>query len=621
MASSDTWKTRWKDKILAPDAAVARINSGDTVFVGTGAAQPQTLCEALAARAGQVHDVEIYHLLTLGAAPYIGEDKRNSFRVNAFFIAANVRDAVQQGLADYTPIFLSDIPAEFSSGRIALDVALIQTSPPDENGFMTFGVSIDIVKAAAENARVVIAEVNDQMPRVLGDTLIHVNEVDALVPISRALPEYRMPEPDDRIRKIAGYLADLIDNGSTVQIGIGRIPQAVVEHLAHKRNLGIHTEMFTDSIMGLIKSGAVTCTQKTINRGKVVATFCMGTRELYEFVDNNPFLEFYPTEYVNDPFVIAQHMDMVSINVALEVDLTGQVCADSLGHKFYSGFGGQVDFTRGAARAKNGKPIIAMPSTAKNDTVSRIVPLLSPGAGVTITRADVYYVVTEYGVAYLHGKSVQERALALVNIAHPKFRSELLKEAKRYRYVREEQAEIVTSESFAQEGLEHRATLHDGTEILFRPIKSTDDRALRDMLYSLSPESIYYRFFQPLKQFSFAYRQKLVNVNFRDELPIVGCVARPGGEEIVAAGRYIREPGRNLAEIAFLVQDEWQNKGMGTHLLQFLARCARKSGITQFRASVLRDNKAMLNVFHSSGFNVHIKLEEDVYSLTMDIGK
>ncbi|HNR98766.1 MAG TPA: GNAT family N-acetyltransferase [Planctomycetota bacterium] len=621
MAVSVPWKTRWKDKIQGADAAVARINSGDTVFIGTGAAQPETLCLELAARAGQVHDVEIYHLLTLGDAPYIGEDKRNSFRVNAFFIAPNARDAVQKGLADYTPIFLSDIPSEFSSGRIALDVALIQTSPPDENGFMTFGVSVDIVKAAAENARIVIAEVNDQMPRVLGDTLIHVNEVDALVPVSRPLPEYRMPEPDDRIRRIARHLADLIEDGSTVQIGIGRIPQAVVEHLTQKRNLGIHTEMFTDSIMGLIQSGAVTCTQKTINRGKVVATFCMGTRELYEFVDGNPFLEFYPTEYVNDPYVIAQHMDMVSINVALEIDLTGQVCADSLGHKFYSGFGGQVDFTRGAARAKNGKPIIAMPSTAKSDTISRIVPLLSPGAGVTITRADVYYVVTEYGVAYLHGKSVQERALALINIAHPKFRPDLLKEAKRFRYVREEQEEIVASEFFAQEGLEHRATLHDGTEILFRPIKPTDDRALRDMLYSLSPESIYYRFFQPLKQFSFAYRQKLVNVNFRDELPIVGCVARPGGEEIVAAGRYIREPGRNTAEVAFLVQDEWQNKGMGSHLLRFLARCARKSGITQFRASVLRNNKAMLNVFHSSGYHVYIKLDEDVYNLTIDLGK
>ncbi len=621
MPSPDTWKTRWKDKITTAEAAVARIKSGDTVFIGTGAAQPQTLCEALAARAGHVHDVEIYHLITIGDAPYIGEDKRNSFRVNTFFIAKNVREAVQNGLADYTPIFLSDIPGEFASGRISLDTALIQTSPPDDNGFMTFGVSVDIVKAAAENSRVVIAEVNDQMPRVLGDTLIHVNEVDTLVPVSRALPEFLMPEPDERIRKIARFLADLIEDGSTLQVGIGRIPQAVVEHLTTKRNLGIHTEMFTDSIMGLIKSGAVTCTQKTINRGKVVATFCMGTRELYDFVDNNPFIEFYPTEYVNDPFVISQHMDMVSINVGLEVDLTGQVCADSLGHRFYSGFGGQVDFIRGTARAKNGKPIIAMPSTARNDTVSRIVPLLSPGAGVTTTRADVYYVVTEYGVAYLHGKSVQERALSLMSIAHPKFRNELLREAKRYRYVREEQEDIVVSEATSQDGLEHRATLHDGTEISFRPIRPTDDRSLRDMLYSLSPESIYYRFFQPLKQFSFSYRQKLVNVNTREEMAIVGCVARPGGEEIVAAGRYIREPGHNLAEVAFLVQDEWQNKGMGTHLLNFLARCARKNGIQQFRASVLRENKAMLNVFHSSGFNVHTKLEEDVYSLTMDIGK
>ncbi len=617
MVERSDWKNRWKDKIASPKEAITNVESGDTVFIGTGTGVPQTLCRALADRKGQVHDVEIYHLLTIGDAPYIGKDLQTSFRVNTFFISNNVRQAVQDGVADYTPIFLSDIPDEFKSGRISLDVALIETSPPDENGFMTYGVSVDIVKSAAENARFVIAEVNDQMPRVMGDSLIHVNEIDALVPSSCPLPEYESLQSNKTIRRISNYIADLVDNGSTVQIGIGKIPQAVAELLHDKKDLGIHTEMFTDSMIKLIKDGIVTCSQKTINKGKVIATFCMGTRRLYDFVDNNPFIEFHPTEYVNDPFVIAQHRNMISINVALEVDLTGQVCADSLGHKFFSGFGGQVDFVRGASRAENGKSIIAFPSTADDGSVSRIVPLLSPGAGVTTTRGDVHYVVTEYGVAYLHGKSVQERTLSLINIAHPKFRKELIHEAKKLKYIRAEQQEVSEDESEYAESLEHRSALTDGTEVFFRPVKPTDDRALRDMLYSLSPESIYYRFFQPLQKFSFSDRQRLLTLDYRDELAIAGCLARPGGEEIVSLGRYMREPSTAMAEVAFLVQDNWQKRGMGGHLLNFLVRVAKQNGIQGFRASVLRNNKSMLHVFYSSGFKVQTQLEEDLYELTL----
>lgn len=621
MEHNNAWKDMWQDKIMTAAQAMKWVESGHKIFIGTGTAVPEELCGALADLSGKVHDVEIYHLLTMGEAPYIDRDKRRSFRVNTFFIANNVREAVQEGVADYTPIFLYDIPEEFKSGRIGLDVALIETSPPDENGFMTYGVSVDIVKSAAENARFVIAEVNECMPRVVGDSLIHVNEVDALVPSSRPLFEYKVPEADETIQRISGYIADLVDNGSTVQFGIGAIPQAVAELLKDKKNLGVHTEMFTDSLISLIRSGAVTCSQKSINKGKVIVSFCMGTKALYEFVHNNAFIEFHPTEYVNDPFIIGQHRNMVAINVALEVDLTGQVCADSLGHNFYSGFGGQVDFVRGAARSKNGKAIIAFPSTAKKGTVSRIRPLLSPGAGVTTTRADVHYVVTEYGVAYLHGKSVQERALALINIAHPKFRNELIQEAKKLKFVREEQQDVAGADEEYAEKLAHRAALGDGTEIFFRPIKSTDDRSLRDMLYSLSPESIYYRFFQPLKKFSFSDRQKFITLNYRDELAIVGCVARPGGDEMVAVGRYMREPSTNTAEVAFIVQDNWQNRGMGGYLLAFLARIARKNGIQQLKASVLRNNKPMLNVFQTSGFKVEIQLEDDMYHLTMNIAE
>jgi len=613
MTRAVEWQERWAEKILTPERAIEQIKSGDSVFIGTGAAAPQTLIEALTANAGRLSDVDIYHLLTLGEAPYVDPKYRNSFRLNTFFIAANVREAVLEGRADYTPIFLSEIPGEFSTGRIGLDVALVETSPPDESGFMTYGVSVDIVKAAVENARLVICEVNDQMPRTTGDTLVHVNEVDYLVPSSRPLPEFLLPEADETIRRIARYIADLVEDGSTVEFGIGRIPQAVAEFLVDKRDLGIHTEMFTDSLLDLIKRGVVTCSQKSLNRGKVVATFCMGSRELYDFVHNNSFIEFHPSEYVNNPAIIAQHRNMVAINVALEVDLTGQVCADSLGTRFYSGFGGQVDFVRGAARSEGGKAIIALPSTAKDGRVSRIVSVLSPGAGVTITRADVHYVVTEYGVAYLHGKSVQERALALISIAHPKFRNELLREAKKLHFVREEQQELRIGDQEYPEELVHRATLVDGTEVLFRPIKPTDDKPLRDMLYSLSPQSIYYRFFQPLTKFSFSYRQQFVNVNPKEELAIVGCIPSPEGEQIIAVGRYIQEPGSDMAEVAFLVHDEWQNKGIGTHLLHFLADVARRNGLKGFRATVLKDNQAMLNVFHSSGYEIQTKLEEDVY--------
>ncbi len=418
MQTSD-WKKKYEDKVAHAAVALRQIHSGNHVFIGTGCAQPQHLVNALVEHCKGVSDVHVVHLLTMGSAPYVDEKFRDRFKMNTFFIADNVRNALGSGIGDYTPMFLSEIPHQFETGRVPVDVALISVSPPDAGGLCSLGVSVDIVKAAAANAKYVIAQVNANMPRTFGDSFLHVNDIDALVSCDEPMIEVTLPAASDDLRKIGQNIARLVEDGSTIECGIGSIPQVMAEYLSEKKDLGIHTEMFGDWIIDLVESGAVTCSKKTINRGKVVASFCMGSQRLYDFIDNNAFFEFYPTEYVNDPFVISQHEKMVAINVGLEVDLTGQVCADSLGYQFYSGIGGQVDFIRGAARSRGGKAIIALPSTAKNGTISRIVPHLTEGAGVVTTRADVRYVVTEYGVAYLHGKSIKQRVLALIGIAHP----------------------------------------------------------------------------------------------------------------------------------------------------------------------------------------------------------
>jgi acyl-CoA hydrolase len=384
--------------------------------------------DALTAHADSLMDTEIVHILTLGHAPYSEARFEKQFHHNAFFIGANVREAVNACRADYTPIFLSELPALFRSGQLPLDVALIMVSPPDAHGYCSLGVSVDVVKAAVENAGFVIAEVNCRMPRTLGDSFLHVSRIDAFVESDSPLLELPPPKQTDVTRRIGQHVADLIENGSTLQMGIGAIPDAVLACLTDKEDLGVHTEMFSDGILPLVDAGVVTGRAKTLYPGKIISSFCMGTRTLYDFVDNNPAIEFHPTEVVNDPFVIAQNDKMVAINAAIEVDLTGQVCADSIGERFYSGIGGQVDFLRGAARSRGGKPIIALPSTATlcdGALISRIVSNLKPGAGVVTSRGDVHYVVTEWGVASLHGKSIRERARALIAIAHPDFREAL----------------------------------------------------------------------------------------------------------------------------------------------------------------------------------------------------
>ncbi|MBI4552031.1 MAG: acetyl-CoA hydrolase/transferase family protein [Candidatus Latescibacteria bacterium] len=429
------WLHEYRSRVTTVDEALRVVESGHRVYVGNGCGAPQPLVTALANRAAALRSVEIVHLMTLGEAPYAAPEMAGHFRHQAFFIGENVRSAVNEGRADFIPIFLSEIPRLFTDGSLPIDVAMIQVSPPDEHGFCSFGVSVDCTKPAAESARIVIAHVNPQMPRTLGDSFIHVSKLDAVVESDEPLPELPRSPISDVQRRIGQHVAALIEDGSTLQMGIGGIPDAVLSNLTEKRDLGVHTEMFSDGIVDLIEAGVITNERKTLHPGKVVSSFLLGSRVLYQFTDNNPIIELHPSHYTNDPFIIAQNERMVAINSAIEVDLTGQVCADSIGPRFYSGIGGQLDFIRGAARSKGGKPIIALPSTAKNGQASRLVPFLTPGAGVVTTRGDVHYVVTEYGTAFLHGKSIRQRARALIDIAHPDFRDSLEAFARERHYV------------------------------------------------------------------------------------------------------------------------------------------------------------------------------------------
>jgi len=418
-------KLEYKDKLQTADEALRSVRSGMRVYIQPGCAEPEALVEALMRRAPFVRDVEVVHMMTMGVAPYVAPEMAGHFRHNAMFIGANVREAINDGRADYTPIYLSDIENLFESGAMPIDVALIELSPPDSHGFCSFGVGVDTSLTAAKCARYVVAQINDQMPRTFGDSFIHVNELDAVVEASRPLCAMKPTHITDLHRAIARNVADLIEDGSVLQTGIGGIPDAVLPFLMDRKDLGVHSELVSDGVIDLIEAGVITGERKNFKTRKIILGFALGTKRLLDLLDNNPLFEFHPTSYTNDPGLIARNDNMVAINSALQVDLTGQVCSDSIGSQFYSGIGGQVDFLRGASRSRRGKPIIAISSTAKDGTISRIVPMLSPGAGVVTSRGLVRYVVTEYGVAYLHGKTIRERALALINIAHPKFREEL----------------------------------------------------------------------------------------------------------------------------------------------------------------------------------------------------
>lgn len=604
------WKRTYSDKLATPTEAMAMVRPGRRILIGSGAAEPVSLVAALIHHGEHLSDNEIVHLLTLGPAPYVKPEFRNRFRHMAFFIGANVRDAVQEGRADFIPVFLSEIPELIRSRRTRIDVALIQVSPPDAHGFVSLGVAVDIVRAAVESADLVLAEVNPDMPRTHGDSFVPVSWIDRLIPVDTPLLELQCGDIGEVERVIGSHVASLIPDGATIQTGIGQIPNAILAALSGHQDLGVHTEMLSDGIMALAKAGVVTGAKKTLLAGKMVTSFVMGSRALYEWANDHPALEMRASDFTNDPAIIARNDRMVSINAALAVDLTGQVASDTLMGKFFSGIGGQVDFVRGAARSRGGKAIIALPSTARDGSVSRIRAALEEGAGVVTSRGDVRYVVTEYGIADLWGKSIRERALALIEIAHPDVRPELLDAAKARRYVFPDQHVPRAVYPWKEA---RRERLAGGVEVVIRPVRMTDEEALQRLFYELSDESSYRRFLGHKRFHPHEEMQKLVDTDYENSMALVVCEPERG--DIIGMSRYDVVPATGLAEIAFVVRDDWQGRGVGTRLLQRISEIARARGLAGFQADVLASNKPMLMVFHHSGLELHSRLDDSVHHL------
>jgi acyl-CoA hydrolase/GNAT superfamily N-acetyltransferase len=577
------------------------VKSGDRLFVGSNAAVPNALLHHLVDNARNLHDVELVHILTLSDNFWARREYIDLFRINTLFISAGIREAVADGYADYTPCFLSEIPGLFKEQVLPLDAALIMVSPPDEFGYCSLGVAVDVVSAAYRSAKKVIAQINPMMPRTNGHSFIHITEIDAWLEESQPLPELPVPELDQVTEQIGQYVSMLIDDGSTLQLGIGKIPDAVLRYLSNHKDLGIHTEMFSDGIMDLIMKGVITNRSKTFHRGKTITSFCLGTRALYDFVDGNPHVEFFPSEHVNSPAIIARNDNMISINSAIEVDLTGQVVSDSVGYRFYSGIGGQVDFIRGAAMSRGGKPIIALPSTAKGGTVSRIVPFVTEGAGVVTSRGDVHYVVTEYGIATLRGKSIRERALKLIQVAHPDFRDELLSQVREQFWVPDYQKQTPTRVPELG-SVQIQPIVIDGEKYDLRPLHPADERTLQEFFYSHNKETLLMRYSHHPKQMTREKASQLVAVDQSRDVAL-GIMKRRGPkEELQAVGRFYLDETDNSVEVAFIVREKQQSKGMAKLLLREMISIAEKRGIARMNAFVRAENKAMLNVFEKHAF-------------------
>ena len=617
MYFGEKWKSCYRDRLGSAGPALgSAIRDGNRIYIGSGCGEPQHLVRSLIRLLPKYTDLELIQNLSLGSLPEDWSELQTHGRLRTFFVGPRTRDAINRGLADYVPIYFSSIPKLFrEDGSLGLDVCLIQVSPPDEHGFCSFGIAVDINKAAAETARIVIAQVNERMPRTMGDSFIHVSQIHHFVEHEEPLIETVFRERSAVAERIARYVSHLVEDGSTVQVGIGRIANSVLRYLSDKKDLGVHGEILTDAHLYLIRKGVITGARKSLHPGKIVTTSCMGSQKLYDFVHNNPEVEFYPIDYVNNSRLISQNDRMVAINSALEIDLSGQVCADSIGHRVYSGIGGYVDFMHGASRAHKGKTVIVMPSTSSDGRKSRIVTHLTNGAGVVSPRSTVQYVVTEFGIAYLHGKTIRERSLALINIAHPKFRERLLSEAKRLRYVYQDQILPPIYEPLYPGQWETYQVFPGDEQVFFRPIKPTDERAVQEFFYSLPDQDIYYRFLSAMKVFPHRNTQSMVNIDYEHEMAIVGVTGEIGNETVVALGRYILDQKSNMAEVDFAVRDKWQRKGIGTFLLHYLCEIAKTKGISGFMAYVLAENRQMLGVFHKVGYVIHSHFEDGVYEI------
>lgn len=612
------WQNYYRERLFDANTALeSALRDGYRVYLGSGCSEPQHLVRSLISILPNYIDIEVVQNISYGALPEDWSGLQKCCRFKTFFVGPRSRDAVNQGFADYIPIFFSSIPALFREDPSwKLDVVLVQVSPPDDHGFCSLGIGVDINRAAVESAGVVIAQINPRMPRTRGDTFIHVTQMHYFVEYEEPLLEIVFRERSAVAERIARYVSSLVEDGSTIQVGIGRIANAVLRYLDDKKDLGIHSEIITDAHLYLAKRGVITGRRKSLHRRKIITSCCIGSEELYEFVNNNPEVEFYPIDYVNDRRLIAKNDNMVAINSALEIDLSGQVCADSIGHTVYSGIGGYVDFMHGAVRANRGKTIIVLPSTSPDGRRSRIVSHLTDGAGVVSSRSIVRYVVTEFGIAYLHGKTIRERALALISIAHPRFRERLLVEAKRLHYVYQDQIIPQIYEPLYPGQWETEKVFGWDTHVFFRPIKPTDERAVQEFFYSLPDQDIYYRFLSAMKAFPHRSTQGMCNIDYEHEMAIVGTIGQIGVETVIALGRYILDQKSNFAEVDFAVRSEWQEMGIGTYLLHYLCEIARSKGITGFNAYVLAGNRKMMAVFKKVGYHVKTHFEDGIYEIS-----
>jgi acyl-CoA hydrolase/GNAT superfamily N-acetyltransferase len=588
-------------KIVTAMNAVSKIRRGSRVFIGTGCGEPQSLIRAMA-QDMTLQDIVIYQMLSETIADYVGDDAfLRRFSLKLFFISYYMRKAAFEGKVDYIPAYLSQIPGMFYEKRIGLDVALIQVSPPDRFGYCSMGVSVDITRAGMENSRLVIAQVNPRMPRTWGDSIVHVDRIDYLVlreePLHVNLPRITESRVAERI---GHYVSQLVPDGATLQIGFGQLPYSILQYLDDKRDLGIHTQLITDAFLPLFENKVITNKKKSLLPGRVVASLCMGSEKIYNYIHENPMFYFRSSDFVNDPAVIARNDNLVSISSALEVDLTGQVCSDSVGYVFFSGIGDQVDFLRGSAMSKGGFSIIALPSTAQNGKVSRIVSHLSEGAGVATTRGDIDFVVTEYGIAELHGKSIYQRVIELAQIAHPKFREELIQAAKEHHYIFQDQLPPHQDDLIFLEGYKTTFRLGDERTIEFRPLMPSDEFGYRTFFYSLQEDTIYYRFFHHRRTFSHeTAQQHWASVDYRKNMSLVGTISHKGRKEMIAVGSYARDEtmAPDQAEVALVVREDFQGMGVGSRLLEALETVAGENGYKGFVADVLAVNTGMIHVF------------------------
>ncbi len=617
-----------KKRVSLEDAILKYVAPGNRIYLGGGCSEPTDLMQKLIELAPRLPDVEIMHALSISDLDYYAtSDSPDLFRYNAFFIGRSLRKHVISGLADYTPMLLSDVPRLFKTGQKHLDTALLQVSPPDKKGMCSLGINVDITKAVAESADKLVVEINPNMPRTYGDCLVPMDDIDAFILSEHKIVEFKFPEkPDVYEKRIGRFVASLIEDGSTIQIGIGRLPNAILPFLSEKKDLGVHSVVITDRIVDLAELGVITGKMKTLNKGKIISAFGLGTRKLYDFVHENPSVEFHPCDYVNDPIIISQNYKQVSLNSAISIDITGQVNADSMGYRFYSGIGGLIDFTRGAARSEGGKPIIIIPSTTTlpdGKRVSKIVPCLQSCSGVVLSRGDIYYIVTEWGIAYLHGKSIRERVLQMINIAHPDFRDELLEHARNCNYVYLDQ-ELPRSLhgrlALYPEQYENPLTLKNGENILIRPVKPSDERMIQELHYSLDRDDIYYRFFSSAKDFRHTRIKPLLVIDYTTNMILVCVHAEEGKEEIIASGGFFRTKDPSDVEMAFVVKKEWRGNGITKTLLDLLVIIAREQNYSSFSAHVLKENIIMIHIFETCGYKIKSKTyEDDIVKYVLDI--